>query len=132
MKILALGIGLFDFDRPFGEARAADRLQVIEAADQTMLGAIEIRQGVEGAEFSILRPLSVGHVQHGETIVRMRNRCGHATVHAAARKHHGQRFFARDWTVFSFPFAASHSSTFEGELPSAFCLLRLLAPQHPR
>lgn len=87
--ILPFEIGEFDGYLTVGQARSANLFQVIESADQTMLGLKEIRDGVEGSKFARLCPLAVSDVQHGETIINIRDRGGHATVHAAAREDDG-------------------------------------------
>jgi hypothetical protein len=62
---------------------------VIQPAYQALLGFVEIRQGIESTELARLRPLAVSHVQHGQTIINIRNCGGHATVHSAAGKDDG-------------------------------------------
>ena len=86
---MPLQIGEFDRDPGVGQARPADLSQVIQPANQAMLGLIEIRQGVEGAEFARLRPLAISDVKHGETIIKIRYSGHHTTVHPAAGEDDG-------------------------------------------
>ena len=57
-----------------------------------MLGAIEIRQGMEGFQLAFLGPLAVRNVQHGQTVIQVGDRGGDATVQATAGENDGQGF----------------------------------------
>ena len=103
--ILPLQIGELDGHGGVGQARPADLFQVIQPADQAMLRLVEIRQGVEGAKLARFRPLAISDVQHGETIIKVRNRGGHATVHAATGEDDGERLVRAvrgSWSVVSY------------------------------
>jgi hypothetical protein len=87
---LTLEIGGLDGYLGVGQARPADLFQVIEPANQAMFRFEEICHGVEGAEFTGLRPLAILDMYHGETIIEVGNGACHATVHAAAGKDNGE------------------------------------------
>jgi hypothetical protein len=64
-------------------------LQVIQPAYQTMLCLVKVRQGFKSPVLARLRPLAVFYVEHGETVIYICDRRGHATVHTAAGEDDG-------------------------------------------
>ena len=96
----ALPLQIGDLDRYVGvsQARPPDLFQVIQPAHQAMLCFVEIRQGIESTELARLRSLAVSDMEHGKTIIKIRNGGRHTTVHTATGENDSTRLVRGPWS----------------------------------